>query len=290
MKNDETITIKHLSLLKIKNMKKNIVFVMAATAMLFASCGGSKTKTAAEATDSTATADSTEQVDTTALAPETKSTLNALTAQASKAIEKKDPKQVTTALADLAATYKALVNAGKLADAKTYGAAIKKFVKDNEQTLKSVAADNTTIADLITNIENLPTTAATTADEAKKAVAQDVVNLASPYLQKGAAAAATAEAAAAVLKNAPAAAKAAIEAAPATAKAAAEQAANQAVNNAKTAADNKVNEEANKAASKANEAVTKAQNKAAEKVNKAASKANDAVNKAAGKALKGLGL
>ena len=197
---------------------------------------------------------------------------------------------MTTALADLAATYKALVNAGELNDAKTYGAAIKKFVKDNEQTLKSVAADNTTIADLITNIENLPTAAATTADEAKKAVAQDVVNLASPYLQKGAAAAATAEAAAAVLKNAPAAAKAAIDAAPATAKAAAEQAANQAVNNAKTAAENKVNEEANKAASKANEAVTKAQNKAAEKVNKAASKANDAVNKAAGKALKGLGL
>ena len=260
-------------------MKKNIMLVMAVAAMLFASCGGSKTKSAAEATDSTATADSTEQIDTTALAPETKSTLNALTAQATSAIEKKDPKQVTTALADLATTYKTLVNAGKLDDAKAYGAAIKKFVKDNEQTLKSVATNNTTIADLITNIENLPTTAATTADEAKKAVAQDVVNLASPYLQKGAAAAATAEAAAAVLKNAPAAAKAAIDAAPATAKAAAEQAANQAVNNAKTAAENKVNEEANKAASKANEAVTKAQNKAAEKV-----------NKAAGKALKGLGL
>lgn len=245
-------------------MKKNIMLVMAVAAMLFASCGGSKTKSAAEATDSTATADSTEQIDTTALAPETKSTLNALTAQATSAIEMKDPKQVTTALADLATTYKTLVNAGKLDEAKTYGAAIKKFVKDNEQTLKSVATNNTTIADLINNIENLPTTAATTADEAKKAVAQDVVNLASPYLQKGAAAAATAEAAAAVLKNAPAAAKAAIDAAPATAK---------------TAAENKVNEEANKAASKANEAVTKAQNKAAEKV-----------NKAAGKALKGLGL
>lgn len=245
-------------------MKKNIMLVMAVAAMLFASCGGSKTKSAAEATDSTATADSTEQIDTTALAPEIKSTLNALTAQATSAIEKKDPKQVTTALADLATTYKTLVNAGKLDEAKTYGAAIKKFVKDNEQTLKSVATSNTTIADLINNIENLPTTAATTADEAKKAVAQDVVNLASPYLQKGAAAAASAEAAAAVLKNAPAAAKAAIDAAPATAK---------------TAAENKVNEEANKAASKANEAVTKAQNKAAEKV-----------NKAAGKALKGLGL
>lgn len=249
-------------------MKKNIMLVMAVAAMLFASCGGSKTKSAAEATDSTATADSTEQVDTTALAPETKSTLNALTAQASSAIGKKDPKQVTTALADLATTYKTLVNAGKLDEAKTYGAAIKKFVKDNEQALKSVATNNTTIADLINSIENLPTTAATTADEAKKAVAQDVVNLASPYLQKGAAA------------------KAAIDAAPATAKAAAEQAAN----NARTAAENKVNEEANKAASKTNEAVTKAQNKAAEKVNKAANKANDAVNKAAGKALKGLGL
>lgn len=267
-------------------MKKNIMLVMAVAAMLFASCGGSKTKSAAEATDSTATADSTEQADTTALAPEIKSTLSALTAQASSAIGKKEPKQITTALADLATTYKTLVNAGKLDDAKTYGAAIKKFVKDNEQALKSVATNNTTIADLINSIENLPTTAATTADEAKKAVAQDVVNLASPYLQKGAAATATAEAAAAVLKNAPAAAKAAIDAAPATAKAAAEQAAN----NAKTAAENKVNEEGNKAASKTNEAVTKAQNKAAEKVNKAADKANDAVNKAAGKALKELGL
>lgn len=99
-------------------MKKNVLLVMAVAAMLFASCGGSKTKSAAEATDSTATADSTEQVDTTALAPETKSTLNALTAQATSAIEKKDPKQVTTALADLATTYKTLVNAGKLDDAK----------------------------------------------------------------------------------------------------------------------------------------------------------------------------
>lgn len=210
-------------------MKKNIMLVMAVAAMLFASCGGSKTKSAAEATDSTATADSTGQVDTTALAPETKSTLNALTAQASNAIEKKDPKQVTTALADLATTYKTLVNAGKLDDAKTYGAAIRKFVKDNEQALKSVATNNTTIANLINSIENLPTTAGTTADEAKAAAEQAANN----------------------------------------AKTAAENKVNEEANKAAsktdeavTKAQNKAAEKVNKAANKANDAVNKAAGKA----------------------------
>lgn len=270
-------------------MKKNILFAVAlVAAMTLASCGG-KNNTPATATDSTeAVADTVSDADAAAaskaLAPETQQAMTSLTDAVSAAIEKKDPKAVTTALANVAATYKALVNAGKLDEAKNYGTAVKNFVSKNATALKNLVGDGqssaaTTINSLVSGIEALPTTASTTADEAKAAVAEDVVNLASPYIQKGAAATATAETAAAAIKNAPQ-----------TVKDAAETAANQAVDNAKATAKSAVDNEVNKAASKVNEASTKVQEKAANEVNKAQKKANDAVNKAANKALKGLGL
>lgn len=270
---------------KRKTMKKNILFTVAfVAAMTLASCGG-KNNTPATTNDSTETvADTRSDADaaaaSVALAPETQQAMTSLTDAVSTAIEKKDPKAVTTALANVAATYKALVNAGKLDEAKNYGTAVKNFVSKNATALKSLASDRqstaaTTINSLVSGIEALPTTASTTADEAKAAVTEEVVNLASPYIQKGAAAAATAETAAAAIKNAPQ-----------TVKAAAENAANEAVDNAKAAAKTAVDNEVNKAASKVNDASTKAQEKAADEVNKTQKKANDAVNKA----LKGLGL
>lgn len=265
-------------------MKKIVLAIAAVAAMTFASCGNKANQEAA-ATDSTAT-DSVAAVDTTALAPTTKKSLNTLTGQLTQQLQAKDAKGVTTTLATLEATYKALVNAGQLDDAKTYGKAIQNFIAQNAETIKTVASGNTTIASLVDGIKNLPTTAETTAEQAKQAVTDDAVSLAAPYIQKAAAASATAAAAKAALESAPtaakataAAAKAAVDAAPAAAKAAVEGAANQAVNTAKTAAENKVNSEVNKA-----------QTKAAEKVEKAQKKANDEVNKAANKALKGLGL
>lgn len=271
-------------------MKKIFLAIAAVAAMTLASCGN-KANQEASAADSTATdSDSITAVDTTALAPEAKQSLNSLTAQLSNQLQAKDSKGMTTTLATIQATYKALVNADKLDDAKTYGKAVQNFIAQNAEAIKTVASGNTTINDLVEGIKKLPTTAETTAEQAKQAVTDDAVSLAAPYIQKAAATSATAATAAAALKNVPAAAAAAVEAAPAAAKTAAENAANAAVNTAKTAAENKVNSEVNKAQTKAAEKVEKAQNKAAEKVEKAQKKANDEVNKAANKALKGLGL
>lgn len=265
---------------------KKILFISAAVlAMTFASCDNKTAAPAASADSATA-----QTLDTASLAPEAKTALSTLTGVVSQALQNKDPKALTTTLANMQATYKALVNAGKLEDAKTYASAIQNFIKEHADAIKTVASGNTTIASLVNGIANLPTTAETTADEAKAAVAADAVSLAAPYLQKAADAKATADAAAAALKNAPATVEAAAKTAADAAVTSAENTAKTAVSNAETAAANKVNSEVSKAQNKANEAVTKAQNKAAKKVNDAQKKANDAVNNAASKALKGIGL
>ncbi len=249
-------------------MKKLFIFA-AALALTFTSCGN-------KAQNSQANADSTEMADTTAatdeanaeLSSESQATVENLTAELQKAVNAKDAKGTIATLANLETIYKNLVEAGKLEEAKAYGSAIKKFLNDNAESIKNVASGNTTVASLVNGIANLPTSAATTADEAKKAVASDIVNLASPTIAKGATAVATAKAAAEAVENAPATVKAAASAAASTAAAAAEK---------------KVNDEVDKGKEKANKAV----NDAVEKANK---KANEAVDKAASKALKGLGL
>ena len=254
-------------------MKKTFLTIAAVAAIMLSSCGGNTSKDAPVSDSVAAQTDSTEAVNTAALSEETSQTISTLTGEATQALQAKDTKSLTTTLATLQATYKALVNAGKLEEAKAYGQSIKQFLSQNAESIKAVTSGNTTIASLVEGIENLPTTAAATAEEAKKAVADDAVKLAAPYIQKAASAAATAEAASAALKAAPAAAKKLVENAPAAAKEAAKTAATNAVNNAKTA-----------------EKVTKAQNKAAEKVKEGQKKANEKVNEAASKALKGLGL
>ena len=272
-------------------MKKMMFAVALVAAFTFASCG-SKSQSAQPAADSTAVADSAAAGASAQVSPETSKMLGTLTAQVSQAIGAKNPKALTTALADMAATYKTLVNAGKLDEAKAYGEHVKAFVNKNAESLKSVAATagNTTINDLVTSIKNLPTTAETTADEAKAAVSSDVVNLASPYIQKGAEAAATAETAADVLKNAPEAAATAAKTAASNAAATAENTAKTAVNNAATAAKSAAEAKVNEGKAAVNKAATDAQSKAAKKVTDAQKKANDAVNSAANKALKGIGL
>ena len=176
------------------------------------------------------------------------------------------------------ATYKALVNAGQLDEAKAYGQSIKNFLAENAESIKAVTEGNTTIADLVNGIKNLPTSAETTAEQAKQAVTDDAVSLAAPYIQKAAQTAATVEAAKAALQSAPEAAKKIVENVPEAAKEAAKTAATKAVNNAKAAAEKKANEE-----------VTKAREKAAEKVKEGQKKLNDKVNEAANNALKNLG-
>ncbi|GEM_PF-148759 len=273
---------------------KKIFFFAAAIALTLASCGNKSQGNTAEA-DSTGTEfveDTTAEASeaNAALTEESKATVENLTAELQKAIDNKDSKAAISSLANLQTIYKNLVAQGKLDEAKAYGSAIKSFVNRNAEAIKNVTSGNTTIANLVEGIKNLPTSAETTAEQAKAAIGEDITSLASPVIAKGATAVATAKEAAEAIKNAPAA-----------VKNAAENAANQAVSNAKTAAENKVNSEVNKANEKAanavnkanekaNKAVNDAKQKAANKVNEASQKANKAVNDAANKALKGLGL
>lgn len=251
-------------------MKKVFFAVAAVAALSFASCGN-KTNANAEAADSIAT----EMVDTTALAPETKSTFEALSAQVTKALDGNDTQSLTTALANIAAAYKTLANSGKLEELKGYGQLVKNFVNEHADKIKSVAGENATINSLISGIQALPTDANATLDAAKAAVSDKTVGLAAEALQKGAAAGATAEAAAEALKNAPT---------------AATEAVNNAVNNAKEQAQQKANEAVDAAKEKAQQKVDEAAKKTNEAVNNAKDKATNAASDAAKKAVKGLGL
>ncbi len=232
-------------------MKKVFLFA-AAIALTLASCGSKTANNAAEG-DSTAVenvADSTGEASEAALSGETAQNVSELTDALQKAIDSKDGSSAISALAKAQEIYKNLVAQGKLDEAKAYGAAVQKWVSDNKEAIKNAANGNTTVADLVNGISNLPTSANATAEQAKAA----------------------ADAAAKVIDNIPSDVKKA-------ATDAATKAADKAVNDAKDAA--------NKAANDAKDA---AKAKANEEVNKAKQKANDAVNNAANKALKGLGL
>lgn len=241
-------------------MKKLFFAIVAVAAITFTSCGN-KTNANAEAADSA-------MVDTTALAPETMSTFNALKAQLIKALDEGNAEGVTTALANFEAAYKTLANSGELEDLKGYGMLVKNFVAEQADKIKSVASGDVTIANLVSGIEALPTSAEATLEDAKSAVSEKAISLANESLQKGAAAEATAEAAAEALKNAPAAAKEAMENTVSNAKAAAAAAANEAANNAKENMDNaakdaekKMDDATNEAKKKTGDAIDNASNK-----------------------------
>lgn len=229
---------------------KKVFLLAAAIALTLASCGN-KTQgnaadadsTATENVDTTAAEGAGEEADEAALSADSKATVTNLTAELQKAIANKDSKAAITTLANLQTIYKNLVAEGKLEEAKAYGSAIKKFVNANAESLKNVAEGNVTIANLVQGVQNLPTSAATTAEQAKAAISSDITNLATPAIAKGETAVATAKAAAEAVKNAPAAAKTAAE---------------NKVNEAKQNAANKVNA----AKQKANDAVNNAANKA----------------------------
>jgi hypothetical protein len=242
-------------------MKKLFFAVAAVAALTFASCGN-KSNANAEAADSLK--DST-MVDAADLAPETVSTFNALSTQLTDALEEGNTEEVTQALANLEAAYKTLANSGNLEEVKGYGLRVKKLIAEHEAKIKSVADGDVTIANLISGIEALPTSAEMTLNDAKNAVSNDVVDLASEALQRGAAAEASAEAAAEALKNAPAAAKEAAkeaaENAVSEAKNAANAAANEAANNARENVDNAANDAKQKAGAAIDDAASKVKGK-----------------------------
>lgn len=263
-------------------MKKAIIFA-AALALTFSSCGN-KTQNAAANADSAAVVANEESG--AELSADNQTTIDNLTAELQKAIDAKDAKTTISVLANLQTIYKNLAEEGKLEEAKAYGSAIKKFVNDNAETLKTIASGNSTVESLVNGIVNLPTSAAATAEDAKAAITSDVVKLASPAIAKGETVVETAKAAAEMVKNAP-------ESVKNAAKSAVNNAASTAENAAKTAVDDaaaKANAAAAEGKKKLEEKRNADRQKAAEKVNEANKKANEAVNKAADKALKGLGL
>lgn len=252
-------------------MKKAFVFA-AALALTFSSCGNKTQNTAANADSAAVVANEEGGAE---LSADNKTTIDNLTAELQKAIDAKDAKTTISVLANLQIIYKNLAEEGKLEEAKAYGSAIKKFVNDNAESLKTIASGNSTVESLVNGIINLPTSAAATAEDAKAAITSDVVQLASPAIAKGETVVETAKAAAEMVKNAPEA-----------VKNAAENAAKAAVDDAAAKASNAAAEGKKKLEEKRNAE----RQKAAEKVNEANKKANEAVNKVADKALKGLGL
>ncbi len=250
-------------------MKKTIIMA-AAIALTLASCG-SKTQSNAAGADSAAVenvetaAGEAEDAAETALSEDSKATVENLGAELKKAIEAKDSKAAITTLANLQTVYKNLVAAGKLDEAKAYGESIKQLVSENADAIKNVANGNVTISQLVEGVTNLPTSASTTAEQAKAAIGSDIVNLASPTIAKGETAVKTAEAAAEIVKNAPEAVKTAAASAASQAVTGAKEKANEAVSNAKetakAAAEKKVNEAKEKANNAVNDAASKALNK-----------------------------
>ncbi len=231
-------------------MKKLFIAVLAVSALTISSCGN-KSASTTEAADSA-------QTEAVELNEATQSTYDKLIAALQEALDSKDPQALTTTLANLATTYTALVNSGKLDDALSYGQAIKDYVANNSESLKALAGDNSSISSLISTIQSLPTDASTTAEQAKEAVNSEAVSLASSALQKAAAAGVSASDAASALENLPSSAKEAVESVVSGASSSASSASTSvsdavesAKESAKEAAKEKINEAASDAASKA---------------------------------------
>lgn len=233
-------------------MKKSYFLTLCLAALTFGSCGDSK-QVKVEAEDAVV-ADSVVSVE--GLSDGISATLTALQGELATCLEKKDASAVVTTLANMQVIYKNLVEEGKLEEAKVYGDAIKNFVNENAEQLKAIAQGNTTISSLVDGVKNLPTSAETTVEEAKKAVVADIVNLAAPSIAKG-------ETAAEAVKEA----VEAVQNAPENIKAAATEAANKAVSDARANAEQAASDAKAAAAEKVNSQVEKAANAATEKIN-----------------------
>lgn len=261
-------------------MKKLFFSIIAVTALTLTGCGNKAKNNANAPAGNT---NETEVVDASTLSAEARESMDAVTKELTNVLNTNNTEALPTALANIAATYKAFVNAGQLENARTYGALIKNFVNQNVEKIKKLVPNNATINNLLTNINNLPTATATTLEEAKNAVSNDIVSLASDGVRKAAGAGVSAEEAAEAIKSMPA--------------AVATETAGNAIQNAKEAVDEAANKVTDDAKRKANDAAKQMEQKvdeAKQKANKAGEKAKaeagKAIDNAAAKAKKGLGL
>ena len=140
-------------------MKKVFLMAMAAIAFIFAGCENKKTIPSDNQADTTIVMD--ESADATA---------DSLTSELDVQLAQNNTDAIQATLTSLHNKYAELVASGKLDTAKAYAAKIQQFLNENAEKIKAAAANNVTIAALVTGIQNLPTTAEATAEQAEEAV------------------------------------------------------------------------------------------------------------------------
>lgn len=132
---------------------------MAAVAFIFAGCGDKKTTPSDNQADTTIVID--ESADATA---------DSLTSELDTQLSQNNTDAIQATLTSLQNKYAELVASGMLDTAKAYAAKIQQFLNDNAEKIKAAADNNPSIAALVTSIQNLPTTAEATAEQAEEAV------------------------------------------------------------------------------------------------------------------------
>lgn len=140
-------------------MKKVFLMAMAAIAFIFTGCENKKTSANDNQTDTTIVMD--ESADATADSP---------TSELDAQLAQNNTDAIQATLTSLQNKYAELVASGKLDTAKAYAAKIQQFLNDNADRIKAAAANNPSIAALVSGIQNLPTTAEATAEQAEEAV------------------------------------------------------------------------------------------------------------------------
>ena len=140
-------------------MKKVFLMAMVAIAFIFAGCGDKKTTPNDNQADTTIVMDAS--VDATA---------DSLTSELDTQLSQNNTDAIQASLTSLQNKYAELVASGKLDTAKAYAAKIQQFLNDNAERIKAAAVNNPSIAALVSGIQNLPTTAEATAEQAEKAV------------------------------------------------------------------------------------------------------------------------
>lgn len=144
-------------------MKKVFLMAMAAIAFIFAGCENKKTSPNDNQADTTIVMD--ESADATA---------DSLTSELDTQLSQNNTDAIQATLTSLQNKYAELVASGKLDTAKAYAAKIQQFLNDNAEKIKAAAANNPSIAALVSGIQNLPATAEQ-AEEAVKNNAKDMM-------------------------------------------------------------------------------------------------------------------
>lgn len=197
-------------------MKKIIVCAIAFMALTFASCGNKQNGNQTPETDSIAAAATDENGGSEA---------EGLASDLKAALDAKDSKGFSDAVASAKQKIDELVKAGKVEEAKAYASKVKQFIDENAETIKQVTNGNATINSIVSTIKALPTDAGSAVDAAGNAVKSDA-------------------------EHAVEAAKDAAATKAAETKAAAKQKADEAVDNAKQKANDAVDKAASKALNK----------------------------------------